>query len=333
MSSGRKKQHRKSSSQRNCTGAGRTCYRRPSRFRSGRVRFETPSTSSRHFWANRTYQDYDPKPWGRDPPPFKPHPRAPAKIPEHIMKMSEKEALAEQNALSGDVYLDNLNRPWFQMAAGSTIYHWGDHPDSPTAEAIYSDVIMRQDDTPVFKLISPDDNGKLFDLVPDRRLDLRRPARRGSYCAELVQQRLALGAHPGKRFGCLASAPPRRRASVDRDSRVVGHSGEPSIEVSEQPAEVRRVTPRRIGPGLQARQFIRQLFDLGFRHLHPPVVVPDAVRRPARLLYGMTCEVIFRSCACSRCSSIRVSRISSVSRCSTTCRSSRRSRRARVGPR
>ena len=119
------------------------------------------------YWANRTYQDYDPKPWGRDPPPFKPHPRAPAKIPDHIMKMSQKEAIAQQHALSGDVYLDNLNRPWFQMAAGSTIYHWGDHPDSPTAEAIYWDVIMRQDDTPVFKLISPDDNGGSNEVIID----------------------------------------------------------------------------------------------------------------------------------------------------------------------
>lgn len=116
-------------------------------------------------WANRTYRDYRRKPWGYDPPPFKPHPRAPAKIPEHIMKMSEKEAIAQQTALSGDVYLDNLNRPWFQMAAGSTIYHWGDHPDSPTAEAIYQDVIMRQNDTPVFKLICPDDNGGSCEVI------------------------------------------------------------------------------------------------------------------------------------------------------------------------
>jgi hypothetical protein len=117
------------------------------------------------YWANRTYQDYKPKPWGYDPPPFKPHPRAPAKIPHNIMKMSQKEAIAQQQSLSGDVYLDNLNRPWFQMAAGSTIYHWGNHPDSPTAEAIYQDVIMRQDDTPVFKLISPDDNGGSNEVI------------------------------------------------------------------------------------------------------------------------------------------------------------------------
>jgi hypothetical protein len=117
------------------------------------------------YWANRTFQDYRPKPWGYDPPPFKPHPQAPAKIPDNIMKMSQKEAIAQQQALSGDVYLDNLNRPWFQMAAGSTIYHRGDHPESPTAEAIYQDVIMRQDDTPVFKLVSPDDNGGSQEVI------------------------------------------------------------------------------------------------------------------------------------------------------------------------
>ena len=117
------------------------------------------------YWANRTYQDYKPKPWGYDPPPFKPHPMAPAKIPDRIMKMSQKESIAQERALSGDVYLDNLNRPWFQMAAGSTIYHWGDHPDQPTSEAAYQDIIKGQDDTPVFKLISPDDTGGSNEVI------------------------------------------------------------------------------------------------------------------------------------------------------------------------
>jgi hypothetical protein len=117
------------------------------------------------YWANRTYADYREKPWGRDPVPFKPHPQAPAVIPEHIMKMSEKDRIALERALSGDVYLDNLNRPWFQMSAGSTIYHWGDHPDNPTAEAIYWDVVMKQNDTKVFKLISPDSNGGSNEVI------------------------------------------------------------------------------------------------------------------------------------------------------------------------
>jgi|GEM_PF-1379136 len=117
------------------------------------------------FWANRTYRDYRKKPWGYDPLPFKPHPRAPAKIPRHIMKMSNTEAIAQLKALSGDVYLDNLNRPWFQMAAGSTIYHWGDHPETPTLDAIYQDLIRGQNDTPVFKLISPDDNGGSHEVI------------------------------------------------------------------------------------------------------------------------------------------------------------------------
>lgn len=117
------------------------------------------------YWANRTYRDYKPKPWGYDPVPFKPHPLAPAKIPDQVMKMSQSESIAIENALSGDVYLDNLNRAWFQMAAGSTIYHWGDHPESPAAEAVYQDVIMRQNDTPVFKLISPDDNGGSSEVI------------------------------------------------------------------------------------------------------------------------------------------------------------------------
>jgi hypothetical protein len=117
------------------------------------------------YAANRTFWDPREKPWGRDPLPFKPHPQAPAKIPDNIMKMSMKEAIAQQSALTGDVYLDNLNRPWFQMAAGSTIYHWGDHPESPTAEAIYQDLIRGQDDTPVFKLVSPDNNGGSNEVI------------------------------------------------------------------------------------------------------------------------------------------------------------------------
>jgi hypothetical protein len=117
------------------------------------------------YWANRTYQDYKPKPWGYDPPPFKPHPQAPAKIPDRIMKMSQKESIAQEQALSGDVYLDNLNRPWFQMGPGATIYHWGDHPESPAGEAAYQSVIMGQDDTPVFKLISPDDTGGSNEVI------------------------------------------------------------------------------------------------------------------------------------------------------------------------
>lgn len=117
------------------------------------------------YWYNRYHRDYRPKPWGYDPPPLKVHPLAPAKPPPHIQKMPEREAMAQEHALSGDVYLDNLQRVWYQMSAGSTIYHWGDHPDSPTAEAVYWDTVMGQNDAEVFKLISPDDNGGSHEVI------------------------------------------------------------------------------------------------------------------------------------------------------------------------
>jgi hypothetical protein len=56
-------------------------------------------------------------------------------------------------------------RPAWTIVISPTICHQGDHPDSPTAEAIYLDVSVRQDDTPVFKLISPDDNGGSNEVI------------------------------------------------------------------------------------------------------------------------------------------------------------------------
>ncbi len=115
--------------------------------------------------ANRTFQDYKPKPWGYDPPPFKVPAGCPTTARHDIKHMGFREATALKNSLSGDVYLDDRNRVWYQMAAGSTIYHWGDHPESPTLEAVYQDVIKGQNDTPVFKLVSPDDTGGSHEVI------------------------------------------------------------------------------------------------------------------------------------------------------------------------
>jgi hypothetical protein len=66
---------------------------------------------------------------------------------------------AEAFALSGDVYEDEFRRPWFQMGAGGTIYHFGRPPKVPIAEAMWQAVKGGQKSVPVFKLLSPDDTG------------------------------------------------------------------------------------------------------------------------------------------------------------------------------
>src|SRR5262249_48141715 len=72
--------------------------------------------------------------------------------------------IGETFALSGDVYLDQYSRFWFQMSPGGTIYHWGKKPGkwmadhvgkkagewSATAEAILQSGGQRF--IPVFKL-------------------------------------------------------------------------------------------------------------------------------------------------------------------------------------
>jgi hypothetical protein len=115
--------------------------------------------------ANRTFRDYKPKPWGYDPAPFKEPAGCPAKASHDIVHMGIREAIALKSSLTGDVYLDENNRAWYQMAAGSTIYHFGENPTDPTAQAIYQDTILGQNDTPVFKLVCPDNAGGSEEVI------------------------------------------------------------------------------------------------------------------------------------------------------------------------
>lgn len=68
------------------------------------------------------------------------------------------DSIAVKSALTKHVYRDENGRLWFQMAAGSTIHHWGAPVNPLTAvfEAIFVDKIRGQDDTPAFKLVNPD---------------------------------------------------------------------------------------------------------------------------------------------------------------------------------
>ncbi len=125
-------------------------------------RNERPAVQS----ANRKWQNYKPNPSGKyDPPPFKLHGACPASDSDDIKNIGWKDSIALTSALTGDVYKDEYNQTWFQMAAGSTIYHWGNHPSNPTAEAVYWDKIMGQNDTPVFKLVSPDGTGGSREVI------------------------------------------------------------------------------------------------------------------------------------------------------------------------
>lgn len=71
----------------------------------------------------------------------------------------------ENMALSGDVYMDELLTPWFQMDPGGAIYHFK-HPKNPKAEAALQGA-LGQINTPVFKLISPDDSGGSIETIVD----------------------------------------------------------------------------------------------------------------------------------------------------------------------
>ncbi len=115
--------------------------------------------------ANEKFRDPRPKPWGYDPDPFKVPAGCPVKTSHDIRHMGIKETLAQKNSLSGHVYLDNNGKAWYQMSAGSTIYHWGDDPESPAAEAAYQNEIMGQNDTPVFKLVCPDGTGGSREVI------------------------------------------------------------------------------------------------------------------------------------------------------------------------
>jgi hypothetical protein len=86
-------------------------------------------------------------------------PRGCATVPEQDLRLSLSEVMAARKALSGDVYLDEFNRIWFQMSAGATIYHWGSDVKSPKREAIWAEKIKGQANIPVFKLVSPDGSG------------------------------------------------------------------------------------------------------------------------------------------------------------------------------
>jgi hypothetical protein len=115
---------------------------------------------------NKYHRNYRPNARGElDPPPFRVPANCPAKASSEVVHTGMVGSIATKNALAGVVYQDETKRLWYQMAAGSTIYHYGRTPRVPTAEAIYVDKIKGQNDTPVFKLISPDNTGGSLEFI------------------------------------------------------------------------------------------------------------------------------------------------------------------------
>jgi hypothetical protein len=115
---------------------------------------------------NRTHQNYRPNPWGKlDPPPFKVPAGCPAKADHDVVHTGVFDEIGTRFGLSGEVYKDASGRLWYQMSAGSTIFHYGNHPKVKSVEAAYVNTIKGQNDTPVFKLMSPDNTGGSCELI------------------------------------------------------------------------------------------------------------------------------------------------------------------------
>ncbi len=114
---------------------------------------------------NRSKRDYKPNPWGtRNPDPLRPPEGCPTHVGRDVTQTPWYDEIAIRRALEGGVYKDQTGRQWFQMDAGSTIYHWGDQPVVAFAEAIYTSA-RGQEDIPVFKLISLDNTGGSVECI------------------------------------------------------------------------------------------------------------------------------------------------------------------------
>lgn len=121
------------------------------------------------FLANchevRTFNDRNrgrPTPLGRAPDVYPVHPSCPVQATKETITMDGW--FPTRDALSGDVYLDDHNRAWFQMSAGATIYHWGGPVKSPARQAVAAQAVG-QENIPVFKLIHLDGTGGSCEVV------------------------------------------------------------------------------------------------------------------------------------------------------------------------
>lgn len=94
--------------------------------------------------------------------------RVPVQIPDHLEHAEHWGKLyLTSKALSGDAYVDDASRIWYQMSPGSTVYHFESSKpeqiinpalDLKEIQAIWASV-RTQNLLPVFKLVSPDGTG------------------------------------------------------------------------------------------------------------------------------------------------------------------------------
>jgi hypothetical protein len=113
-----------------------------------------------------TLDDHKYRKWLKEHPMFGQLPDV-KKLPDpppHTPEGGILDNIAEDNALSGEVYSDHVSKIWYQMAAGGTIYHWGSDPVWSGFEAVRQNV-RGQAITPIFKLVSPDGTGGSHETI------------------------------------------------------------------------------------------------------------------------------------------------------------------------
>lgn len=125
-----------------------------------------------HKW-DRTPEDRRNFPFGNkpNPTPIRLPGHCPAKPSKAVADIGWKDALALKNSLHGAVYKDETGRLWYQMSAGSTIYHYGGTPHEYKApiDAAVVNEIKGQKNTPVFKMVSPDGTGGSREIIIKNR--------------------------------------------------------------------------------------------------------------------------------------------------------------------
>jgi hypothetical protein len=114
-------------------------------------------------------------PWGRKFPTWASRVRNYFNVTPRRLKLLDEglsKALVERNnafvlgndykaalALSGDVYVDERRRLWFEMRAGGAVYHYEGRGFGPGAPKAIVATLQSQKHVPVFKLVSPDPTG------------------------------------------------------------------------------------------------------------------------------------------------------------------------------
>lgn len=73
-----------------------------------------------------------------------------------IRKHNQLGGWISSKTLSGHVYVDENNNPWYQMGAGGSIFHWGNEVEIMKLEGVHTHLFRGQTGIPIFKLISPD---------------------------------------------------------------------------------------------------------------------------------------------------------------------------------